>query len=698
LKKSLADSACALLVLSCLLCRALPVVAQQPSAGKPPQPAATNGQPSPPRAPEPRPAPTPTAPSSKQSTERQEEPRADFPTPYYNYPFGSRTTTNQSLSVNEAVALALSNATSYRSAQIDEKLAAEDVRQARAAFLPQLSLPLTYFGTTPSRVRAEDEPRTFSYVSSSAINETIALFQASGEIDLSGRLRAVLRRSRALLSAAHAGALVARRALVLDTIDAYYGLALAREKRRLADETLALAEGFVKVSEGLVARGEGEEADVARARSAAATRRDELEQARAAEAAAMNVLRVLTGVDFSTYLGIIHLADDVPTNSDFPGYTEESIKARPELSQLEAQRNAALAEARGALGERLPQLTYTVNGGFDAGDFRPLGRYAGSSGIFTLSVPVFNFGASKSRQTQARLRAAQLDIQREAALRQLRQEFYTARANALSALERIKSATAATASAQRNVTFVFARYRTRKATILDVLDAQSNFAATRLAYYQAIADYRTARVRLEADPEQLNRAQSAPSVPVAIPARCALNRAQAPDVGGLRLGLSLEEVRALFPTLIVPPPDEFGVADAFLAGPELFEQTARKPFFAGAVSLALEFLDGKLTYIAVGYPLTNQWESNDAYVASVARKLNIPGQWKPFYDVENKDVRNLENLRDLTLECSGFRLSAGIGIEGNGRTQTPHFELEDLDALRLVETRKSGKQRPEKKD
>jgi hypothetical protein len=392
-------------------------------------------------------------------------------------------------------------------------------------------------------------------------------------------------------------------------------------------------------------------------------------------------------------------APRTPTYADFPGYTEESIKARPELSQLDAQRRAALAEERAAFGERLPQLSYNINGGFDAGDFRPLGRYAGGSGILTLSVPIFNFGASKSRQTQARLRAAQLDIQREATLRQLRQEFYTARSGALSALERIKSATVATAAAQRNVTLVFARYRTRKATILDVLDAQSNYAATRLAYYQAIADYRSARIRLEADPEQLSRAEAAPSSPVASqPVRCTLSPAQAPAVGGLRLGMSTEEARALFPTLAAPPPDEFGVADAFLAGPELFEQAASKPFFAGAVSLALEFLDGKLTYIAVGYPLTNTWESNDAYVASIARKLDIAGAWKPFYDVENKDVRNLENLRDLTLECSGFRLSAGIGIEGNGRSQTPHFELEDLNALRTVESRKSVKQRTEKKD
>jgi outer membrane protein len=164
---------------------------------------------------------------------------------------------------------------------------------------------------------------------------------------------------------------------------------------------------------------------------------------------------------------------------------------------LDFQRRAAIDDARVARRERLPQLTYTLNGGFDAADFRPLKRYAGGSAIFTLSIPVFDFGASKSRETQARLRAQSFDAQRELMMRQLRQEFYTARGNALTALTRIKETEAGAAAAQQNLTLIFARYRTKKSSITDVVDAQSAYADARMAYFQAIADYRTARVRLE---------------------------------------------------------------------------------------------------------------------------------------------------------------------------------------------------------
>ena len=151
-----------------------------------------------------------------------------------------------------------------------------------------------------------------------------------------------------------------------------------------------------------------------------------------------------------------------------------------------------------ARAERLPQLSYTLNGGFDAADFKPLKRYAGGSAIVTLTVPIFDFGASRSREAQARLKAQQLDAQRESTLRQLRQEFYTARATALSALVRIREMEAGATAAQQNMTLVFARYRAKKASITDVVDAQAAYAEARMAYFQAIIDYRTSRIRLEA--------------------------------------------------------------------------------------------------------------------------------------------------------------------------------------------------------
>lgn len=490
-----------LLLLCSLLCAAQQALAQQPTATSPQTPGVQPGQQTtPPRAPvpsQPSVSPTPASPATERNAEPQIEERKERLPPNFERQLGSKPPRN--LRLDEAINLAFGQSSAYRLTQLDERIAAEDVKQSRAALLPRFSVPLTYFGTTPSRVRAEGDPLIYSYVSSSAINETIALLNASGELDFSGRLRASLRRSRFQLLAARAGTAVARRQLALDTVDAYYNLVLARERRRFAEETLALAEGFMKVTEDVQRRGEDESegSDVLRASVQVSARRDELEQARAGEVAAMDLLRALTGIDFETPINPDNISQDLPTTSDFNSFTEEQLKLRPELGQAEALRRAALEEAKAARGERLPQLTYSLNGGFDAADFRPLARYSGGSAIFTLTVPIFDFGASRSRETQARLRAQAAEVQREQTLRQLRQEFYTARAAALAAISRIRETQSAVDNALKNLMIVLARYRAKKATITDVVDAQSAFVEARLASSQAIIDYRAARLRLE---------------------------------------------------------------------------------------------------------------------------------------------------------------------------------------------------------
>jgi hypothetical protein len=159
--------------------------------------------------------------------------------------------------------------------------------------------------------------------------------------------------------------------------------------------------------------------------------------------------------------------------------------------------------------------------------------------------------------------------------------------------------------------------------------------------------------------------------------QCLLTPAQAPDVAGLRLGLSLNQAQALFPSLKAEPTDEANITRATLSGEALGNQPADS-YLAGVDSITLEFTDGRINYLRVNYPVTNMWESPDEFLAALAAKLNLKGTWKHFYDWQDKDVRDTKELRDLALECNGFRLSAGIGVEGLGRDQTPHFELEEM--------------------
>jgi outer membrane protein len=404
--------------------------------------------------------------------------------------------TSNPLTLAEALRLANQQASSYQEAMLNERIAAEDVRQAQAAFLPKLSAPLSYIYTSP--LIGMGAPGEQSFIANNAINEYEALGAAAGDLDISGRLRASLTKNRALLAAAHAGAEVARRALAQAVTEAYYGLALATQQRAAADQNLSAAEDFERITSLLLSGGEVAAVDLTRAQLQTAARRDELERARVNETVAAGSLRVLVGYDFLTPIAATDLILAMPTDSETRAFTPAMISQRPEFAQFAAQRRAAEKDIRVARADRLPQMNYVFNGGFDSNSLNPgfLKEHTGVSVTVNLTIPIFDWGASRSKERQARLRVAVVENARMQAVRGFAQQFYAAQAQANSAAARIRLAGAAVTQAQNNLDASIARYRAGEAQIIEVTDAQTTLVGQKSALYQAIFDYQTALARL----------------------------------------------------------------------------------------------------------------------------------------------------------------------------------------------------------
>lgn len=405
------------------------------------------------------------------------------------------------LTRDEAVRLALAQASAFQTAKYAELIAAEDVRQAKAAFLPRITVPSTLIYNSPTLgMVAPGTPRSdrFSFISANAVAEYQALVGASGDIDLAGRLRAALRRSVALLEAARAGTEIARRTLIQAVDDAYYGLALATAKRRASELSLTAAQEFSRITDLMFNAGEVAQVDSIRARLQVASRRDELEQARVAEAVSAGGLRVLAGYDFANPIDVLDLTTAAPNVVEVDRFAASSISTRPELTQLDAERRAAQQEVKAARAERLPQFTYSINAGFDTNSVHPdpLHDHSGVLATVNLTIPIFDWGASRSREQQARLRVQSFELERNLALRNLTSQFYVARTQAAAAAARYQFLSASVGDAERNVQSSIARYRGGEASFIEVSDAFSTLAAQRAALYQALFDYQSAKARL----------------------------------------------------------------------------------------------------------------------------------------------------------------------------------------------------------
>jgi len=403
------------------------------------------------------------------------------------------------LTLDEALRLAHAQASSFQQATLNERIAAEGVRQAQAAFLPKVSAPLSYVYTSPALGLNPNEPRTQSFIANNAISEYEAFVNVAGDFDIAGKLRATLAKNRALLAAAHAGTDVARRALVQAVIEAYYGLALALTQRAGAEQNLAAAEEFERITSLLVSGGEVAPIDLTRAQLQTIARRDELERDRANEIVSAGALRVLVGYDFTRPISTTDLLLGVPVDLEFQQFHANDISRRPEFTQLEEQIRAAKHEIRIARADRLPSLTYSMNGGFDTDSLRPprLKEHSGVSAAINLNIPIFDWGASRSKERQARLRVQIAENERTVAVRGFTQQFYAAQAQASTAAARVRLAGEAVRLAQTNLETSIARYRAGEAQIIEVTDAQTTLVTQRLALYQAIFDYQTALGRLK---------------------------------------------------------------------------------------------------------------------------------------------------------------------------------------------------------
>jgi len=421
----------------------------------------------------------------------------------------SQTDFAKPITISEAIDLALKQASAFRGAQINEQIAAEDVRQARAAFYPRIGIAPNFIYTTPSLSRTTAAgvtngtvtavtTRPPSFIGANAITEYQGLVTATGEIDTSGRLRATLRRSKLLVESARAGSEIARRELVNAVTDAYFNLALGTVQRRGAENNLQTALAFEDNTKLLLDAGEVAPVDLVRARLQTAQRRNELEQARANESANGDALRLLIGYEFTRAVAAEDLLMQIPADGEIESFAQTATAARPEFAQFEADTKAAEQDARIARSEHRPQVTYSLNGGFVSDSLAPanLRDHAGASAQIGVTLPLFDRGAARSREIQARLRIEQKQNSRALAERQFAQAFFTARTQAISAAARIKQTGASIADAEQNVSASLARYRAGEASIVEVTDANNTLIALRLALYQAIFDYQTARARL----------------------------------------------------------------------------------------------------------------------------------------------------------------------------------------------------------
>ena len=124
-------------------------------------------------------------------------------------------------------------------------------------------------------------------------------------------------------------------------------------------------------------------------------------------------------------------------------------------------------------------------------------RNLGYSGVATLQIPIFSWGADRSKLKQAKLKRDQAQVELTFAQRQLLahlRQFYSEAETARAVLTSLASSADMAAESLRLTTL---RYQAGESTVLEVVDAQNTVTLARNAYDEGQSRYRLAIANLQ---------------------------------------------------------------------------------------------------------------------------------------------------------------------------------------------------------
>ena len=415
------------------------------------------------------------------------------------------------IDLKEALARARKYGTQIESANIAALTAKEDRVQAQAAALPSVSAFNQFIYTegngTPSGVFVANDG-VHVYNEQAVVHEELLAFVRRGEI----------RRAAAAEAIAKAKADVVARGLNLTVIQDYYAIVSALRKVKNAELSLAEAQRFLDITQKQEQGGEVAHADVIKAQLQVEQRRRDVQDAGLAGEKAKTALAVLIFPNFQQDYSVVDDLQQIAVLAPFPEVKSQATASSPDLR---AARSSVLEAGLGVSVARyayIPSLALDFFYGIDANqfaahtdystqatgrstlpDFQVPGRQnLGYVAQATLNIPVWNWGATRSKVRQASLKERQAELDMTLAERQLQANLASSYREAEIALSQVQSLRSSSELAAESLRLTLLRYQAGESTALEVVDAQTTAAQARGAYDDGLLRYRIALGNLQA--------------------------------------------------------------------------------------------------------------------------------------------------------------------------------------------------------
>jgi outer membrane protein TolC len=398
------------------------------------------------------------------------------------------------LTLQQAMVRARQYSPQIYTANVAALSAHEDTAQAKAALLPTAQAISGYIYT-----QGNGKPSGI-FVPNDGVHIYSELLDVHSDIYNPGK-RADYRRAMAAEALARAKRDLAERGLVATVTQNFYGMAVAQRKFINAQASLREARDFQDLTEKQERGGEAAKVDVIKAQLQVQQRERELQDAQATVDKSRMQFAVML---FPNYNQEFSVTDDLDAAPRLPAYSEIKTlagKNSPDIRAAEAtvqQQNFAIASARSAY---LPSLSVDYFYGLEANQVAihdPEGfNNIGSSVAAQLNIPIWNWGATRSKIRQAELQLQQAKNDLSLTQRTLLSEMESFYLEAQVATSQIASLRNSLTLSVENLRLTRLRYTAGESTAQEVVDAQTTLVQARNAFDDGLVRYRLALANLQ---------------------------------------------------------------------------------------------------------------------------------------------------------------------------------------------------------
>jgi outer membrane protein len=392
------------------------------------------------------------------------------------------------LTLAQAQQLAIQNNPQFTAAQYNAAAAYQTAPQYKAAYEPTVFGSVTTVGAdNGSRLAAGSltNPIVYSRVGTGlSIGQMITDFGRTSNLIAMAKLQA---------SAQDQVTETTRAQILLDTSRAYFAILRTLAVLKVASQTVTARQ---TVSDQVTALAESKlksNLDVSFANVNLADAKLLLVQAQSDLKAAEADLATAIGLPNESGFVLDEEPIPSPMRDRVDALIREAIQNRPELKSLRLQQNAAERFIRAEHALYFPSVGVVGTAGFVPTGYQAVPSRYGAIGM-NVSIPIFNGGLFKARQTQAELKAKAATENVNDLQNRVIRDVRVAWLSATTAFDRMGLTRQLLEQAKISLDLAQARYDLGLGNIVELSTAQLNVTSAQIADASALYEYQTQRI------------------------------------------------------------------------------------------------------------------------------------------------------------------------------------------------------------